>query len=341
VLFRSEHFKYRLKDVGPPKRYLGANIEQVEINGMKTWSMSAREYLEKSIPVIEERFGPLRQNNKITTPLPKDYHPELDNSEFLNDEYVEVYQSYMGILRWAVELGRIDLAQAASLMARFQAAPRTDHLTKVLGIFAYIKKHLQSRIVFDYRTRDWSNIAWTSHDWKDYYPDAHEVMPTNAPPPRGKAIQISMFCDASHATDLITRRSTTGIIIFAQGTPILWYSKRQNTIETSTFGSEFVALKIATEMVEGFRYRLRMMGVPIAGQVNTFCDNDSVVKNVTNPASTLTKKHNAIAYHKVRESVAAGMQRIAFEPGKYNMSDLLTKILIGPLFKACCDRIFQ
>jgi hypothetical protein len=139
-------------------------------------------------------------------------------------------------------------------------------------------------------------------------------------------VQLNMFCDASHATDLITRRSTTGIIIFAQGTPVLWYSKRQNTIETSTFGSEFVALKIATEMVEGLRYRLRMMGIPINGPVNTFCDNDSVVKN---------------AYHKVWESVAAEVQRIAFEPGKYNMSDLMTKLLSGPLFKACCNRIFH
>jgi hypothetical protein len=335
------HYKYRLKDVGPPKRYLGATIERIDVDGMKTWSMSAREYLEKAIPVIEEHFGTLKQNNKITTPLPKEYHPELDTSDFLNDELIEVYQSYMGILRWAVELGRIDLAHAASLMARFQAAPRSDHLTHVLGIFSYVKKHLQSRIVFDYRTRDWSNIPWTSHEWKEYYPDSFETVPNNAPPSRGKAVQINMFCDACHATDLITRRSTTGIIIFVQGTPILWYSKRQNTIETSTFGSEFVALKIATEMVEGFRYRLRMMGIPINGPVNTFCDNDSVVKNVTNPASTLAKKHNAIAYHKVRESVAAEVQRIAFEPGKYNLSDMLTKLLSGPLFKACCTRIFQ
>ena len=335
------HFKYRLKDVGPPKRYLGATIEKINIDGMDTWSMSAREYLEKAIPIIEERFGTLRQNNKITTPLPKDYHPELDNSEFLNDEYIEVYQSYIGILRWGVELGRIDLCHACSLMARFAAAPRTDHLTKLLGVFAYVKKHLQSRIVFNHRTRDWKNIQWLQHDWKEFYPDAHEAIPTNAPPPRGKPVQINMFCDASHATDLITRRSTTGIIIFLQGTPIIWYSKRQNTIESSTFGSEFVALKIVTEMVEGLRYRLRMMGVPINGPVNTFCDNDSVVKNVTNPASTLTKKHNAIAYHKVRESVAADVQRIAYEPGKYNVADLLTKILIGPLFKSCCGRIFQ
>mmetsp|Transcript_2147 Transcript_2147/g.3296 ORF Transcript_2147/g.3296 Transcript_2147/m.3296 type:complete len:227 (+) Transcript_2147:4733-5413(+) len=226
-------------------------------------------------------------------------------------------------------------------MSRYAAAPREDQLTKLLGIFAYIKKHLQSRLVFDFRTRDWSSINWLNHDWKEYYPEAHEGIPSNAPPPRGKAVQINMFCDASHATDLITRRSTTGIIFFLQGTPIVWYSKRQNTVESSTFGSEFVALKIATEMVEGLRYRLRMMGVPIDGEVNTFCDNDSVVKNVTNPASTLSKKHNAIAYHKVRESVAAGTQRIAYEPGRYNVADILTKILSGPSFKSCCDRIFQ
>mmetsp|Transcript_18822 Transcript_18822/g.26690 ORF Transcript_18822/g.26690 Transcript_18822/m.26690 type:complete len:441 (+) Transcript_18822:2780-4102(+) len=186
------HFKYRLKDVGPPKRYLGATIEKVNV----------------------ERFGKLKYNNKITTPLPKDYHPELDTSEFLDDENIEVYQSYMGILRWGVELGRIDLAQSCSLMARYSNAPRRDHLDKVLGIFAYVKKHLQSRLVFDYRARNWSKIRWLEHDWSDFYPDAFECVPTNAPKPRGKAMQINMFCDASHATDLITRRSTTGIIIF-------------------------------------------------------------------------------------------------------------------------------
>lgn len=297
--------------------------------------------LEKAIPVIEERFGKLKYNNKITTPLPKDYHPELDGTDFLDDENIEVYQSYIGILRWSVELGRIDLAQSCSLMARFTNAPRKDHLDKVLGIFAYVKKYLQSRLVFDYRTRNWSKIRRLEHDWSEFYPDAFECIPINAPKPRGRAMQINMFCDASHATDLITRRSTTGIIIFLQGTPILWFSKRQNTIETSTFGSEFVALKIATEMIEGMRYRLRMMGIPIDGPVNTFCDNDSVVKNVTNPASTLSKKHNAIAYHKVRESVAALIQRISFEPGKFNCADFLTRFYLVQHLKVVVNVFFN
>ena len=112
--------------------------------------------------------------------------------------------------------------------------------------------------------------------------------------------------------------------------PILWYSKRQNTVETSTFGSEYVALKTAVEMIEGMRYKLRMMGVPLDGPTNVFCDNESVVKNSTKPESALKRRHNAIAYHRCREAQAAGIIRIAFEDGDTNIADLFTKLLPGP-----------
>ena len=65
--------------------------------------------------------------------------------------------------------------------------------------------------------------------------------------------------DADHAGCQVTRRSQTGILIYVNRAPILWFSTRQNTMETSTFGSEFVAARIAVEMVEGLRYKLRMM----------------------------------------------------------------------------------
>jgi len=83
-------------------------------------------------------------------------------------------------------------------------------------------------------------------------------------------------------------------------------------------------------MVEGLRYKLRMMGVEVDGPTNVFCDNEAVVKNTTKPESTLKKKHNAIAYHRVRESQAAGVIRIAKEDGETNLADILTKCLPGP-----------
>ena len=55
---------------------------------------------------------------------------------------------------------------------------------------------------------------------------------------------ISMFTDAAFAGDLVTRRSQSGILIFLNQAPITWYSKRQNTVEASTFGSEFIALRV-------------------------------------------------------------------------------------------------
>jgi capsule polysaccharide modification protein KpsS len=187
--------------------------------------------------------------------------------------------------------------------------------------------------VFDPARRDFSNIHWVGHDWKQFYPDINgEIMPIGRPRPRGKSVQISIFCDAAYGACHVTRRSTTGIVKFINGAPIQAYSKRQNTIETSTFGSEFVALKIAAEMNEALRYKLRMMGVEVDGPTNCFCDNKSVVTN---------KKNNFIAYHKVRESVASESIRIAHEKGTNNLADMLTKFLPAPTFKKCVQCILM
>jgi hypothetical protein len=50
-------------------------------------------------------------------------------------------------------------------------------------------------------------------------------------------------------------------------------------VETSTFGLEYMAAKTAVEMIEGLHYKLRMMGIPVAGATNFFCDNKLVVKS--------------------------------------------------------------
>ena len=121
-----------------------------------------------------------------------------------------------------------------------------------------------------------------------------------------------------------------GILILLNKAPIIWYLKRQNTVETSMFGSEFIAMKTAVKMIEGLRYKLQMMGIKIDGSTNIFCNNKSVVTNTTRPKSTLKKKHNAIAYHCMHEAQAMGIVRIAHKDGEMNLSNVLTKSLPGP-----------
>ena len=162
---------------------------------------------------------------------------------------------------------------------------------------------------------------------RSIYRDAVDEIPKNAPEPRGKSVQVNVYVDADHAGNKVTRRSQTGILIFLNMAPISWFSKKQSTVESSTFGSEMVALKLATEKIIGLRYKLRMMGVPIEGPANVFCDNDSVAKSSTNPEATLSKKNVSIAYHKCRESFAAGIMNIYFQYSEDNLADLFTKVL--------------
>jgi hypothetical protein len=129
------------------------------------------------------------------------------------------------------------------------------------------------------------------------------------------------------------------VILYINRAPIIRYSKRQNTVELSTFGSKFISMKIAVELIEGLRYKLRMINVPVEDHCNVFCDNEAVVKNSTRPESTLKKKHQAVAYHRTREAQAAGTVRIAKEDDEANLADIFTKLLAGPKLRDLSQRI--
>ena len=107
------------------------------------------------------------------------------------------------------------------------------------------------------------------------------------------------------------------------------YSNRQNIVESSTFGSEFVALRTATELITSFRYKLRVFGIPLDGPANVFCDNKAVYRNSSFVESQLKRKQNSICYHLVRKAVAAGKMGVFNVDGKENLADLLTKSVPG------------
>ena len=157
-------------------------------------------------------------------------------------------------------------------------------------IFAYLKKHENgARIVFDPKTPLIDERVFKSNaDWRDFNGDVTEELPPNMPEPRGQPVVVPCFVDANHAGNVITRRSHTGILIYVQNAPIIWFAKRQNTVDSSSFGSEFIALQAAKDMVVALRYKLQMFWVPIDGPANVCCDNNGVVKNTTITQSMLT-----------------------------------------------------
>ncbi|HSN67533.1 MAG TPA: reverse transcriptase domain-containing protein [Fusibacter sp.] len=329
---------YRLKpeSVGPPTRYLGATISKHPLpdNG-EAWAMSAEEYLENAIAIIKARCEKDKEKpfNKTARkrPYPCNYKPELDVSEELEGEMVTWYQQLIGMLRWVTELGRIDVLFEVTKLSSHNALPRRGHLRAVYNVFFYLHGTKSRKIVFDDLRVDTDVACFVNTDWSDFYPDADNKVPPNMLKPKGIPVKITCFVDADHAGDLVSRRSHTGIIIFVNNAPMVWFSKKQTTVEVSTFGSEFVAMRIAVEKCEALRYKLHMFGIDIAGKIDILCDNMSVVRNASIPESVLSKKHTSICYHRVREAVAAGILWIAKIDSKFNLADLLTKLLPNDL----------
>ena len=185
-------------------------------------------------------------------------------------------------------------------------------------------------MVFDPSMPDFDRSIFTSEDWAySAYgcEDLKEEIPPNMPKPHGESMTMRVYVDSDHAGDQVTRRSRTGFVVFLNNAPIYWFSKKQGSCETSTFGSEFVAMKQATEYVRGLRYKLRMLGIPVEDPAFVFGDNQSVLANTSNPASTLKKKSNAICYHFVREGCAAGEWITAYVNTHLNVADMFTKPL--------------
>jgi hypothetical protein len=337
---------YRIKDnsIEIPKTYLGAQVVQYKLPDDRNkirWGMSSQHYISNAIKTVEIELSKAGKalSPKVRTPISSGYRPELDVTPLLGPEKANYYQNLIGVLRWAVELGRIDIHIHVSMLSSFLSSPRVGHLEQVLHIFAYLKHYDRSTMVFDDTLPNLNLASFPVANWTEFYRDAKEEIPLNAPEPLGKEVNMYCFCDADHAGDRLTRRSQTGIIIFLNRAPIVWYSKKQNTVESSTFGSEFVALRIAVDLIVSLRYKLRMMGVPISTPCITLCDNETAVRNSTIPESTLKKKHNAIAYHRVREAVAADILRIGYIQSKDNLADMFTKPLSREKIHEFCEQI--
>jgi hypothetical protein len=339
-------YEMKPESVREPELYLGANIEKVQLpDGRSEWAMTSRTYVKNAIKTVENLLAEDGEETRMKfaarNPFPSGYRPELDATAELHDEMISRFLQLIGILRWAVELGRLDIYLEVSQLSQHQALPRQGHLDAAYHIFAYLRKHENgARIVFDSKEPVVDIRAFnTNTDWTDFYGNVTEELPPRMPEPKGKHVITSCFVDANHAGNVVTRRSHTGILLYVNNAPVQWYSKRQNTVESSSFGSEFVALRVAKEMIVALRYKLRMFGVPLSGATNVFCDNNGVVKNASIPHSMLQKKHNAINYHAIREAVAAGILRVGKEDGMTNLADLFTKVLTADRRRNLCRHI--
>jgi len=231
IVMKAINDQYRMKEgsIMKPELYLGAQIKEFPAPGSTRacWSISTEKYLKGAYHNVKIDLGKINKRlpNNVPTPLSSGYRLELDVSVPLDDNYVHWYQKLIGIVRWAIELRRIDIHLSVALLAQCLVEPRVGHLDQVFHIFAYLKSHIRSKIVLDAPKPIIDENQFLPADWTEFYPDASEPIPLNAPETRGNDVIISCFIDADHAGNQVMQHSHTGVIIFCNQVPIMWFSK--------------------------------------------------------------------------------------------------------------------
>ena len=167
------------------------------------------------------------------------------------------FQTIIGVMRWMVELGRIDIAVKLLQLSSFLVMPRKGHLVNALRVMSYFNIKHNSRLVLDpsYPGIDMSEFK-SNENWAPFYGGVQEAKPLNAPKPLDKEVTLRIFVDSDHVGDKIGHHSWRGFVIFVNMAMTTWHTKNQATVEGSVFGAKFVAMKQSVEALRGIRFKL-------------------------------------------------------------------------------------
>jgi len=151
---------------------------------------------------------------------------ELDTSELLDNADIRIYQSLIGSLQWAIQIGRFDLATAVMTLSRFCTCPCKGHLDRVKRVIGHLLRFKHGAISIRTEKPDYSNIPKKEYDWfYTCYVGAREGITDDCPAPRSNSVATTTYVDANLFHDMISGQSVTGVLHLLNLTPVDWCSK--------------------------------------------------------------------------------------------------------------------
>ena len=207
------------ESIGPPKIYLDGYVRKVQPdNGVECWAFSSSQYyVQAAVKNVEEYLAKRDDANwrlptKAETPMRTSYRLVLDVSPELQPTDAAYYMSLIGMLRWIVELGRVDVCLECSTLSLHLALPREGHLYQLFQVFALLKKYHNTEMVYDPSDPVIDEVAFELMDWTSSefgHVQGKEERPPNMPESGGQGFVINAKVDADHAAETVTRRSRT------------------------------------------------------------------------------------------------------------------------------------
>ena len=242
---------------------------------------------------------------------------DSDKHRDLRDKMGFSYRQLLGELMYAYVVARPDIGFAVCLLARFSANPHEKHYRALEGVAKYLGA-----------TKDWGIIYWRTapnHHFVHVPVEQPEIDPKLPPFPQGGPTTLIGYVDAAHATDLVQRKSVTGLVFTLAGGAIAYKSKLQPTIATSSTEAELYAAVAAAKMAKYLRSVLIQLGFPQEGPTLLHEDNQAVINIVNCSQPTSRTRHVAVQTFAIQEWRAKKKIKLEYVPTEVNIADDLTK----------------
>jgi hypothetical protein len=284
-----KHFK--LRNLGPTTYLLGIQITRNR--SLHSLSLSQHQYIVD----ILDRFG-MADCKPISTPMEPGLVLTQAMAPSTPEEKAEMakypYQNAVGALNYLATCTRPDIAYSVSVLARFNSNPGFHHWKAVKHLFRYLQGTKDFKLV--YGPDDSSNL-------------------------------FTSYCDADHAGDRDTGRSTGAYIIKYGSGAISWSSKLQSMVALSSTEAEYIAgVELGKEIV-WLRKILTEFGYSFNGPSLLFTDSQSALAVSKNPEHFGRMKHLDNRFFWLREQVSSGILNPIFIPTDSMPADMLTKAL--------------
>ena len=214
-------------------------------NNVWCWSLSPSKYVQEAVRncqnhLKENYSGEYKLIANAPNPFPLVYEPEMYVSPLLLPDEASYYHNIIGVMRWMVKLGSVDISIEMSQISSFLPMPRKGNMVSDLQMMYYLRIRHNSCFVLDPSYADINLSEFNSDkNWTAFYGYFKESKLHNAPKPLGKKIEVIMFVDFNNAGDNTNCCSCTGYMIFMNMSMIYWHTKKQATVEGAVFGSEF------------------------------------------------------------------------------------------------------
>ena len=297
------HSRFEMTDLGLAQEFLGIRINQTDAG----ISLNQSNYIDQLFDKYYSCLLPCRNYSDLPMKrghIHREEAPATERQRAIVDAFP--YSEITGAVLYLSVVTRFDISFAVGVLTRHMKTPTYEACLAASRLLVYLKKSKNKGLFYS-----------------------------------GSSLNLHVYSDSDWASDLDTRRSTSGYVVMMAGGPISWMSKLQSIVATSSMEAEYISAYLSVQEVTWVRAVLHYLELTRDKPTTLLIDNKSAIDLAHNPVHHQRSKHIDIKYHWLRDKVADGTIAMLHVPTTDQRADIMTKVVDSAVFHKHVDSLMS